>query len=229
LNRDRIKDRVPVFFYCPKNQINWRNEIEFNRLWMESDTLEAEAKDIFDSGHTVGRVVSEYKGQYKIVTSQGFYLAEVAGKMRHEADGREDFPAVGDWVSVDERPADERATIRQILPRISKFSRNMAGLTTEEQIVAANMNTVFLVMAPNHDFNVRRLERYLTMAWDSGANPVVVLSKADLCDTIEEKIHAVEDVAFGVPVLTVSAVANTGQAQFAPWIGRGNPERASRR
>lgn len=186
-----------------------------------NQALRTQAETNFDSGSAIGRVISEYKGQYKIVTERGDYLAEVSGKLRHEALGREDFPAVGDWISVDERPADGRATIRQILPRFSKFSRNIAGQTTEEQIVAANMNTVFLVMALNHDFNVRRLERYLTMAWDSGANPVVVLSKADLCDVIDEKVHEVEEVAFGVPILTVSAIADMGKAKFAPWLGRG--------
>nr|WP_239984957.1 ribosome small subunit-dependent GTPase A [Sporolactobacillus pectinivorans] len=179
------------------------------------------AKNKFEDGRSIARVVSEYKGQYKIASEHGFFLAEVSGKMRHLALRREDYPAVGDWVSVDERPADMKATIRGILPRFSKFSRNMAGLTTEEQIVAANINTVFLVMALNHDFNVRRLERYLTMAWESGANPVIVLSKSDLCDHIDEKVSEVEEIAFGVPIHAVSAVHDSGKEQLKTYLGKG--------
>lgn len=186
-----------------------------------NQTLAKQAENAFEGDKAVGRVVSEYKGQYKIVTEHGFFLAEVSGKMRHLALGREDYPAVGDWVSVDERPADGKATIHKILPRFSKFSRNMAGLTTEEQIVAADINTVFLVMAMNHDFNVRRLERYLTMAWDSGANPVIVLSKSDLCDHVDEKVAEVEEVAFGVPIHVVSAVHDTGREQLEAYLGKG--------
>ncbi|WP_420852738.1 ribosome small subunit-dependent GTPase A [Sporolactobacillus pectinivorans] len=184
-------------------------------------SLEELAKNKFEDGRSIARVVSEYKGQYKIASEHGFFLAEVSGKMRHLALRREDYPAVGDWVSVDERPADMKATIRGILPRFSKFSRNMAGLTTEEQIVAANINTVFLVMALNHDFNVRRLERYLTMAWESGANPVIVLSKSDLCDHIDEKVSEVEEIAFGVPIHAVSAVHDSGKEQLKTYLGKG--------
>jgi len=174
-----------------------------------------------EQGQTIGRVTSEYKGQYKLVTEQGDYLAEVTGKLRHQADEREDFPAVGDWVVVRERPSECRATIDRILPRFSKFSRKAAGVTTVEQIVAANIDTVFLVMALNHDFNIRRLERYLTMAWESGANPVILLSKADLCPDLETKIAAVEEIAFGVPLIAVSALRDAGKQQVTDYLGQG--------
>ncbi|WP_051575355.1 ribosome small subunit-dependent GTPase A [Sporolactobacillus terrae] len=168
-----------------------------------------------------GRVFSEYKGQYKLMTEQGSYLAEVTGKFRHQANGREDFPAVGDWVVCRERPSEHKAAIDRVLPRFSKFSRKAAGSTTVEQIVAANIDTAFLVMALNHDFNVRRLERYLTMAWDSGANPVVLLSKADLCADLDAKVASVQEVAFGVPIITVSAIADTGKEQLGAYLGEG--------
>ncbi|MET1250292.1 ribosome small subunit-dependent GTPase A [Sporolactobacillus sp. STCC-11] len=174
-----------------------------------------------ESGQSVGRVISEYKGQYKLITERGEYLAEVAGKMRHQADTREDFPAVGDWVIIRERPSEHKATIDCLLPRFSKFSRHAAGGATVEQIVAANIDTVFLVMALNHDFNIRRLERYLTMAWESGANPVVLLSKMDLCSDLKTKIAEVEAIAFGVPIISVSALHDDGKDQFADYLGLG--------
>lgn len=186
-----------------------------------NQTLRTRAAGDLASGLSAARVVSEYKGQYRIVTENGFFPAEITGRMRHLAAGRGDFPAVGDWITADVRPSDDRATIHRILPRMSKFSRNIAGETTEEQIVAANMNTVFLVMALNHDFNLRRLERYLTMAWESGANPVILLSKADLCPDVAQKISEVEEVAIGVPIFSVSALQNQGREQLDPYLGKG--------
>ena len=99
--------------------------------------------------------------------------------LQHEAYERRDFPAVGDWVAVEKMPGEERGIIHSILPRTSLFSRKAAGLTISEQIIAVNIDIVFLVMSMNKDFNARRLERYLVAAYDSGANPVVVLTKKD--------------------------------------------------
>lgn len=171
--------------------------------------------------YTVARVALEHKHLYRVYSEQGDLLASVTGKMRHAAFGREDYPAVGDWVVITARPEEGKATIHAILPRFSKFSRKVAGTTTEEQIVAANVNTVFLVMALNNDFNVRRLERYLVAAWESGANPVVVLTKKDLCDDVEEKVAEVENVAFGVPIYAVSSELNQGLEQLSPYLGEG--------
>jgi ribosome biogenesis GTPase / thiamine phosphate phosphatase len=171
--------------------------------------------------YQAGRVALEHTHLYRVYTEQGDVLAEVSGKMRYEAVGRGDFPAVGDWVVLRRRDGEDRATIHAILPRFSKFSRKMAGLTTEEQIVAANVDTVFLVMALNNDFNVRRLERYLVLAWESGANPVIVLTKADLCDDVENKLAEVEGVAFGLPVHVVSAHLQEGTEALAPYLGEG--------
>jgi ribosome biogenesis GTPase len=156
-----------------------------------------------------------------VLTEEGELLAEVSGKLRHEAIGREDYPAVGDWVVLDARPEEGKATIHSVLPRYSKFSRKAAGNTTEEQIVATNVNTVFLVNALNLDFNVRRIERYLLLAWESGANPVIVLSKADLCEDTLEKVHEVEAVAFGVPIHVVSVMTEDGIEALSPYLGEG--------
>lgn len=171
--------------------------------------------------HTVGRVTLEHKHIYRLYTEKGEVLGEVSGKLRHGALGREDFPAVGDWVVISVRANEKRATIHKVLPRQSKFSRKVAGVNTEEQIVAANVDTVFLVNALNNDFNVRRIERYLILAWESGAEPVVVLSKADLCDDIEQKIAEVESVAYGVPVHVISSTENEGLDALEPYLQKG--------
>ncbi|TCP24116.1 ribosome biogenesis GTPase [Scopulibacillus darangshiensis] len=193
------------------------NLIDFG--WNEQ--LDKQAKALIKEEYTVGRVILEHKHIYRVVSESGEYLAEITGKLRHNAASREDYPVVGDWVIIEERPGEKKATIQSVLPRFSKFSRKVAGAQTEEQIVAANINTVFLVTALNHDFNVRRIERYLIMAWESGANPAIVLTKSDLCDNVEGRMAEVESVAFGVPVHPVSAMANNGIDALAPYLEKG--------
>ena len=171
--------------------------------------------------YTVGRVAAEFKHLYRVYYEHGELLATVSGKLRHTAQGREAFPAVGDWVAMT-LSGHEQAVIHDILPRKSKFSRKAAGLVTDEQIVAANIDTVFLVNALNHDFNARRIERYLTLTWDSGASPVVVLTKADLCDDVEAAIRRVEEVAIGVAVHAISCVTGEGLDELAPYIATGH-------
>ncbi|HET7658676.1 MAG TPA: ribosome small subunit-dependent GTPase A [Bacillales bacterium] len=174
-------------------------------------TLDLE--DAFSSykkeGFTIGRVALEHKGMYRIFTENGDLLAEITGHFRFNAFEREDYPAVGDWVVIKELD-EEKAMIHAVMPRKSKFSRQVAGRETAEQIVAANVDTVFLVNALNRDFNPRRLERYLSIAWESGASPVIILSKADLCEDVTDKVAQTEAVAFGVPIHVVSAATNDG-------------------
>ena len=158
----------------------------------------------------VGRVTLEHKHLYRVLTEQGELLCEISGKFVFHAEKREDFPAVGDWVAVKPSVNEAKGVIQAILPRQSKFSRKTAGATTEEQIVATNVDTVFLVNSLNDDLNLRRIERYLLLAWESGASPVIVLTKADLCTDVLEKIHLVETVALGVPIVVISTVAGTG-------------------
>ncbi|MBD2460363.1 ribosome small subunit-dependent GTPase A [Oscillatoria sp. FACHB-1407] len=169
--------------------------------------------------YTVGRVAVEHRGAYTLYTEQGDCTAEVTGKLRHQAIGLADFPAVGDWVVIQQLHLDQRATIHHILPRTSKFSRRAVGGATDEQVVAANVDTVFLVSGLDQDFNPSRIERYLLLTWESGANPVLVLNKADLCNDLAavlEQIEAVQsrshsgEIAFGVPVVVVSATQHQG-------------------
>jgi ribosome biogenesis GTPase len=163
---------------------------------------------------SVGRVAIEYKNTYIVYSECGELTAEITGKLRHQATGAQDFPAVGDWVIIQVRESERRATIHGILPRKSKFSRKTIGSKTEEQIVAANVDTVFLVCGLDGDFNPRRIERYLILAWESGANPVIILNKADLCNSLEEKVLEVEAVALGVPILVLSAIAHQENQGF---------------
>lgn len=169
----------------------------------------------------VGRVMLEHKRLYRVMTEKGELLSEISGRYRFEVESREEFPTVGDWVVLTERVGEGKAIINSVLPRYSKFSRKNAGTTTEEQIVAANVDTVFLVQSLNHDLNVRRLERYLISAWESGSNPVVVLTKADLCNDIENEIAEIETVAFGVPIHVVSVKERIGLEVLQQYFQRG--------
>ena len=178
-------------------------------------------KSYQNGNYTVGRIALEHKGIYRVFSEAGSLLAEVTGKMRHLAKESSDFPAVGDWVVISTRKEEQKATIHAVLPRKSKFSRKKAGLTTEEQIVASNIDTVFLVNALNTDFNLRRIERYLLLAWESGANPVIILSKSDLCEDIDRKIAEVEKVALGVPIHAISAEQREGLNQLTPYLEEG--------
>jgi ribosome biogenesis GTPase len=157
-------------------------------------------------GLTPARVAIEHRDSYVLYAEAGELHGEVSGRFRADARSRADHPAVGDWVAAD----GEHGIIRALLPRRTRFSRKVAWSPTEEQVVAANADVVFLVLGLDANFNVRRLERYLTMGWESGAEPLVVLTKRDLCDDVESRVAEAEAVAFGVPVLAVSAVTGEG-------------------
>jgi ribosome biogenesis GTPase / thiamine phosphate phosphatase len=172
-------------------------------------------------GFAVGRVVVEYRNTYLLYTEQGEQLAEVTGKLRHLATGIQDFPAVGDWVVIQPSPMDQRSTIHAILPRTSKFSRQMVGGAIAEQIIATNVDTAFLVVGLDGDFNLRRIERYLILTWDSGATPVILLNKADLCLDLAQCLLEVESIAMGVPIITLSAIQNQGLEALAPYLQPG--------
>ncbi len=173
-------------------------------------------------GYEAGRVFLQHNKYYMLYTAAGETLAEASGRLRYEARGPEDFPAVGDWVAL-RRKEDETkaAVIHDVLPRRSKFSRKAAGTRDEEQVVAANVDTVFLVTGLDHDFNPRRIERYLVMAWESGAEPVVVLNKADVAADAEGAVREVERVAPGVAVVRMSAKRGEGVEALLPFVGRG--------
>lgn len=160
------------------------------------------------SAFVAARVAEENRELYKVFSPQGEHWAEITGKLRHAAGSRADLPAVGDWVLLRVPEGAQRALIHRVLARRSKFSRKAAGKKTEEQIVASNVDTLFIVASLHHEFNPRRIERYLTLAWDSGARPVVILNKADLCDLVA--IHEAEAAIAGLGVSSVVASATRG-------------------
>ena len=173
------------------------------------------------NGLVPARVALEHTHIYRILTADGDWLARVSGRLRHQAAQRIDFPAVGDWVAIEPPVAGSDARIRAVLPRSSRFSRRAAGDATEEQIVAANIDTVFLVSGLDHDFNPRRIERYLVVAWDSGATPVIVLNKIDLVEDVGAFVDEVRGLASGVDVVPVSCTAPGGVDALRPYLGAG--------
>lgn len=174
------------------------------------------------AGRTPARVTLELKGFVEVTDETGARLAECTGRFAREAAGAADFPAVGDWVAVTARPGDAtRADIHAVLPRLTKFSRKAAGEQIVEQVVAANVDTVFLVTALDANFNLRRIERYLAAAHASGAQPVVLLNKADVGDDPAARAAEVEAIAPGVPVFVVSAQTRRGLKALAPWLEPG--------
>lgn len=177
--------------------------------------LESFARD----GLAPGRVVLEHRGLYRLYNAAGEVDAVLSGRLRHLAEGSDDLPAVGDWVVTP--PHDELAVIHAVLPRRSKLSRKVAGARAREQLVAANVDVVFLVMGLDGDFNPRRLERLLVMAWESGARPVVVLNKADLADDAEARRRETARSAPGVDVLLVSCVDERGLDAVRAGVGAG--------
>ncbi|MBE9180669.1 ribosome small subunit-dependent GTPase A [Oculatella sp. LEGE 06141] len=174
-----------------------------------------------NAGFSAGRVAVEHRGAYILYTERGEVTAEVAGKLRYQANQADAFPVVGDWVVIQPNETEQRATIHQILPRTSKFSRKAAGTKTEEQVVAANIDTAFLVSGLDQDFNPRRIERYLLLAWESGVTPVIVLNKVDLCEDVDAALVAVGAIAPGIPTVVLSAVQQSGLEQLAAYLQPG--------
>jgi ribosome biogenesis GTPase / thiamine phosphate phosphatase len=174
------------------------NELGWDDGW--SSALE----QLDDDNLIPARVAAQHRGAYVVWTADGELRARAAGRLFYEHEIGEPVPAVGDWVALRE------STITAILPRRSAFIRKRAGFGSDEQVLAANVDTAFLLAGLDDDFSLRRLERYVTTAWDSGAVPVVVLTKADVWDDVGDALLQVETVAIGVPVVPVSNVTGVG-------------------
>jgi len=185
------------------------------------DYFSRQFENLERDGLVPARIVEQHKNGYIAYGEQGEWQAEVTGKFLHVLAGLVGFPAVGDWVGLQPVPNEDRALIHALLRRRTQFVRKVAGSGIEEQIVAANVDVVFLVTGLDGNFNLRRIERYLTEAWSSGAQPVVVLNKADLCDEVSARVRAVESVAPGAPVHAVSAARNEGVDVVRSYLGLG--------
>ena len=174
-----------------------------------------------EQGFVPARVSLEHQHIYRVCTGEDEPLAHVSGRLRHLAVARREYPAVGDWVALERGPAGHRATIHAVLPRRSRFSRKSAGDVTEEQVIAANLDTVFLVTGLDRDFSLRRIERYVVTAREGGTSPVVVLNKSDLRDDLQAILEEVASVAGGVPVYAISSRTGAGLDLLEPHLSRG--------
>ncbi len=187
--------------------------------------FERQVDPVAEKHMNAARVVEEQRGNYRIHDGSGERYAELAGRLRHQAaQGGQSLPCVGDWVLARVPPGGEAsgaALIHRVLDRRSKFSRKEAGVRAVEQVIAANVDTVLLVQSLNREFNPRRIERYLALLWESGAEPVVVLSKADLCADPQEWVGAVQEAAPGVAVHVTCALSPGGLEALAPYLKRG--------
>jgi ribosome biogenesis GTPase / thiamine phosphate phosphatase len=167
------------------------------------------------------RVAIEFNHNYRVYTDGGELDAMAAGRLKHRAASRAELPAVGDWVAIRKRPEEDRAAIVAVLPRRSWFSRRMAGQVTNEQVVAANVDVIFIVMGLDADFSLRRLERYLLLARESGATPVIVLTKPDVAADVPAQVADVSALAGDVAVHVLNPRQNQGVEQVAAYLTTG--------
>jgi len=169
------------------------------------------------------RVISERRGSYQVYSQYGELSAEVSGKMRYQAATEDQYPAIGDWVVIGLQGSESKAVIHVILPRKSKFSRKQPGAVTNEQIIAANVDVVFIVsgLDGGRNLSVARIERYLSLAFSGGALPIIILNKVDLCPDVTACVQDVESVAVGVPIYPVSATERIGLGALRRHLARG--------
>ncbi len=171
-----------------------------------------------DAGFIPARVAVEHRSLCGLYSAAGELTGELAGRLRHEGIGPGDLPGVGDWVAAEPDPASSHATIHAVLPRKSCFLRKRAGENAVEQVLASNVDFVFLVTSLAGELSPRRLERYLVMAWESGAAPVLLLNKADLATDIDDPAADVRSIAGGVPLHIVSATTGLGIDELGQYF-----------
>lgn len=174
------------------------------------------------AGSELGRVSAEHKERYTVRTTGGEFEAEITGNMRFTARSREDFPAVGDWVVLTTYDS-AFGVIHRILPRYSLIKRQAVGLYGEVQIIAANVDYAFIIQSVDRDFNVNRLERYLTICNSSRVKPVIVLSKTDLIKELQaaELLESIKTRIKNVPVITLSNETHSGYEALEAFILKG--------
>ena len=190
-------------------ELGWNSH--FDALWQEREQAE----------WLPARVISQQRGLWRIAGDFAECWAEASGTLRAAAEAGGDWPAAGDWVAAEILSGGGRPLIQKVLARRSKFVRKVAGRRLEEQVIAANVDTAFVVMALDGDFNVRRLERYLAQCWESGAKSIVVLNKADDRDDVAARIVEVEGIAAGAPIFAVSALSGVGLEALDSFLAPG--------
>jgi ribosome biogenesis GTPase / thiamine phosphate phosphatase len=186
-----------------------------------NDRLGEEFEPHRAAGLVPGRIAVQHRGAWDVLTAAGELRVDAAGRLRHDAATTAELPVVGDWVAVAARPEEGGGTIQAVLPRRTKFSRKTAWQAAEEQVLVANVDVVFVVMSLNAELNLRHLERYLTLTWESGATPAIVLTKADLVADPTPAVAAVESIAYGVPVHPVSSRTGVGLEHIRSYLQAG--------
>lgn len=185
-----------------------------------SDALQQHFAPRAAEGLIAGRVILQQRGLYGLITELGELRAEISGRLARDALAG-GYPAAGDWVALAAGGPGELAIIHHVLPRRTAFTRKAAGPGGGVQVVAANVDVAFLTASLNGDLNPRRLERYLASAWQSGATPVVMLTKADLCADADAAVARVEAVAVGASVHAISALTGQGLEAVRGYLGPG--------
>lgn len=175
-----------------------------------NDKINDEFIEGYSNGY-LGRIVAEFKGLYKVATEKDDIIARVSGKMINTTIDKSSYPAVGDWVVIDRINGNTGdGIIHGIMNRKSAVSRKVAGNQIDEQIIASNIDTIFICMSVNNDFNLRRLERFISIGWNSGAIPVIILTKTDLCVDLSKVKMEIEDVAMGIDIIYLSSATGDG-------------------
>jgi ribosome biogenesis GTPase len=186
-----------------------------------TDELESTFAPFRFKGFAPARVAIEDKHHYVVLTANGARRAQASGRLLHETEAKGDLPKVGDWVAVAVQPGRDHAIIRGLLPRRTRLSRKIPGRETREQVLVTNIDRAFVVQALDRTFNARLLERYLLMILEGGAQPVIVLNKADLSRNIDEAVARARQCAVDAPIITASAVTSQGIGELKALLGTG--------
>lgn len=155
--------------------------------------------------YSLARIISQHKGMYRIITSEGERFAVISGKLSYGIETLSHYPGVGDFVMVSIGNSNSPSMIHAVLTRKSIFQRTVLGLANQTQVIAANIDIVFICMSLNQNYNLSRLERYLSIAWDSGAKPIIILTKSDLCKNLSQILTEIQSVALGCDVIVTSS------------------------
>lgn len=174
-----------------------------------------------NQGFQAARVAIENRDNYLVLTDSKAYFAEVTGKLLFNASSSSELPRVGDWVVASLFESEQKAIIHDVLPRQTKFSRKIAGAKTEEQILATNIDFIFIVQSCDNDFSLRRLERQMVMVFEGGAQPIIVLNKIDLCDNYEDYVLQISSIVPDDEIVAVSALTDVGMDQLKSWLKEG--------
>lgn len=195
-----------------------------------NDTWESSFQPCKDKGFIPGRICREMKNTYNVITDAGEVSAVLSDLLWKAAKNRSMLPAIGDWVAVCQKQPSDPYKIMEILPRKSCFSRKVKNTfgrnfskagSSDEQLISTNVDTVFLIVALDADYKLRKIERYLSLIWESGANAVIILNKADICGDYEDKVKEVKNICPQVPVHAISAIDDWGLDLIRTYLSPG--------